>query len=489
MGKINIKENDIYQKYKDEVDKYFETKDAFREKYRLGYHLSPPIGWLNDPNGLVYHDGIYHIYYQYSAPFFVNCTWAHITTRDFLNFTYHPLAIYPEKGEGIWSGSVVYDTNNDSGFFDANGGFVSIYTRFLIENNHQQQEIGYSNDGIYYERYKGNPVIPNTENIWAFRDPKVFWYEQGNKWIAIVAGGIVRFYSSPDLINWNYESENAEIETECPDIYPLPLDHDSTNIKWVLSLGGRSYCVGDFDGHRFIPITKIIPMNVGTDFYASQTFDNIPLSDGRRIAMSWMDCWDNVNRPYQSLTIPISITLRTNKNKEMRVYQYPINELNILRGNRFYQENILIPNNEEYLCPFASKRCEIFIDATCSCSDFQIHVLKTGDESTIVGYLPASSEVYVDRGNSGIMEYTSKSPSIQLCSILRDETIRFKILVDEGSIEVFINEGEQLISMLVYPIGDAGMITCKSIGGETHINKIEIYDLRAITIEKGEFDF
>lgn len=488
MGKIKAEEFALYQKYKEEVENYFAGAGCFSEKYRLKYHLSPPVGWLNDPNGLIYKAGIYHIYYQYSAPFFENCTWAHITTSDFLHYQYHPLAIYPQKGEGIWSGSAVYDAFNTTGLFDENGGFVAIYTRFQIDNSHQRQEIGISTNGIYYERYAGNPVIPNTENIWAFRDPKVFWYEPDKKWVAIVAGGIVRFYSSPDLIHWKFESENSDIETECPDIFPLKLDQNAEEKKWVLSLCGRYYYVGDFDGHTFTPLTGKIPMNAGKDFYALQTFDNIPEADGRRIAITWMDCWDNVNRPYQSLTLPVSLTLNTNKNGEMRLFQNPIRELKQLRNSYYAQNNISVLPGTDSVFPMKSDCCEIIVDAICDCTDFQLHVLKTGEESTIIGYRPAASEIYTDRGSSGILEYTAKSPAIQSCPILPCETIHLHLFVDCGSVEIFVNGGEQAISVLTYPIGDAGEIVCRVKDGEVRIKNMEVYTLNAVSIQKAEFN-
>ena len=479
-------EKHIYSEYTKRVDEYFSSDEPFKEKYRLGYHLSPPVAWLNDPNGLVYENGTYHIYYQFSAPFFENCTWAHITTKDFIHYTYQPLAIYPEDGEGIWSGSAVFDKENVTGLFDAEGGLIAVYTRFRISDNHQRVEIASSRDGKWYTRYPLNPVIANEQNIWAFRDPKTFWYPETGKWITIVAGGIVRFYSSSDLLHWTFESECPDIDTECPDIFPLPLNGDPSNIKWVLSMAGRYYIVGEFDGHRFKPLTQKIPMNGGADCYASQTFDNTP--DGRRICISWMDCWENVNRPYQSLSLPLQLTLKSGNDEMMRLFQMPIAEMNALRTEEWTLDSVEVSSDRSFECPIRSELCEIHIEVECGSHEYheiQIKVLKTGDECTIIGFRPESSEVFVDRSHSGLKDYTAKCPEVFTCPVTPSQTICLDIWVDCGSVEVFANKDEQLISALVFPIGCDGGITVEVVGGTANIKNMSIYKLKPFALEKG----
>ena len=479
-------ENHIWEEFTSRAEAYYAGEAPFGEKYRLAYHISPPVAWLNDPNGLVYHDGVYHLYYQYSAPFFENCVWAHATTRDFLHYRYEPIALYPSEGEGMWSGSAVVDSRNVSGLFDDKGGILAFYTRFQIAESHQRVELAYSPDGMLFRRYAGNPIIGNEERIWDFRDPKTFWHEETGRWITVVAGGVVRIFSSPDLLHWTFESDCPDIQTECPDLFPLAVDGDPERQKWVLSLGGRAYIVGAFDGKRFIPESEPIPMNGGTDCYATQTFSDIPAQDGRRIAVSWMDCWDNVNRPFQSLSLPVALTLRTNPQGQVRLYQQPIAEMRGLRGEAWEAPRQTLREGERLICPLRTELCEIHVEASAACGEVRLHVLQSGEESTVIGCRPATGEVFVDRRRAGKNEYTAKCPDVFTAMVTPGESVHIEAWVDRGSVEVFFNDGEQAFAALVYPLGEEGGITLEAVGGDADIRRMEVHRLRPITWEKGD---
>ena len=282
--------------------KQTEAYDATnREKFRPQYHHSPAYGWMNDPNGMFYKDGEFHLYYQFN-PYgsqWENMTWGHSTTKDLIHWEAQPIAIEPDAIGSIFSGSCVVDKNNTSGF--GKGTIVAFYTS---AGQHQTQSMAYSTDnGKTFKKYENNPIL--TSDIPDFRDPKVFWNPEIQKWNLILAAGQeMRIYSSPNLKDWTYESSfgkeygNHDGVWECPDLMKLQV-RGTDKQKWMLicninpggPFGGSAtqYFVGEFDGHKFTCDTKPEVtkwMDYGKDHYATVTFDNAP--DGRKIAIAWM---------------------------------------------------------------------------------------------------------------------------------------------------------------------------------------------------------
>ncbi|MEI7672514.1 MAG: glycoside hydrolase family 32 protein, partial [Deltaproteobacteria bacterium] len=253
------------------------------EKFRPYLHFTPPHGWMNDPNGLVYFNGEWHLFYQYFEPTQVDgMQWGHAVSKNLLNWEHLPPAIQPDCLGQIWSGSAVVDHNNSSGLFDGRPGIVCLFTYWNPADGWQSQGLAYSQDGREFKKFPGNPVIPQLRDIPGqpddkdFRDPKVFWHEASNRWIMVVAGGKVRIFSSADLIRWRIESISEDIQTECPDLFELPVDGNPDRARWILSGGGKWYMIGDFDGRKFIPGTERLPMTYGPDCYATQTWSDAP---------------------------------------------------------------------------------------------------------------------------------------------------------------------------------------------------------------------
>ena len=292
--------------------KEMKLSDSFdkqnREKYRPVYHFTPEYGWMNDPNGMVYKDGEYHLFYQYNpyGSMWGNMHWGHATSKDLIHWEHLPIAIVPDGLGTIFSGSCVVDENNTSGF--GKGAIVAFYTS---AGRSQTQSMAYSLDnGRTFHKYSGNPVV--TSNVWDFRDPKVFWHEDTKKWVMILAvGQEMQLYSSPNLKEWTYESSFGEGQGahggvwECPDLIQLPIKGTDRK-KWVLicnlnpggPFGGSAtqYFVGKFDGHRFVNESpgKTKWMDFGRDHYATVTWSNAP--SGRTIALAWMSNWDYANQ-------------------------------------------------------------------------------------------------------------------------------------------------------------------------------------------------
>ncbi|WP_120522773.1 glycoside hydrolase family 32 protein [Arthrobacter celericrescens] len=340
-----------------------ETAPAVTTRFRPAIHFAARDTWLNDPNGLVFHNGLYHLFFQ-NNPYgsvWGNMSWGHATSRDLLHWTEHPVAIACDETEDIFSGSVVVDHGNTSGFGTADEpALVAIYTSaFKAPSEHggtQAQSLAYSTDGgMTWRKYTANPVL--TRNSANFRDPKVFRYEggQGAFWVMVAVEAQqqkVVLYRSDDLKSWDFLSDfgpaNADSgEWECPDLFPLPVDGDPDTVKWVLIVNinpgavaggsGGQYFVGQFNGARFVPdagslaapaglssiadagarsaaLQQCLWLDWGRDCYASVSFSEVP--DGRRIIIGWMNNWDYANElptaPWRSsMTLARELSLST----------------------------------------------------------------------------------------------------------------------------------------------------------------------------------
>ena len=301
--------------------KFGKSTGYYQEKYRPQFHFSPEKGWMNDPNGLVYFAGEYHLFYQYypDSTVWGPMHWGHAVSKDLIRWKHLPVALYPDSLGYIFSGSAVADTSNTSGLgTKINPPLVAIFTYHNPEseksgsNTFENQGIAFSIDkGRTWTKYHNNPVLKNP-GIKDFRDPRVIWHEQTGKWIMILAAhDRVMIYSSPDLKSWSFESQFGEKAGahggvwECPDLFPLKISGQH-QIKWVMLVsinpggpnGGSAtqYFTGEFDGHNFVPDnTDEKWIDWGPDNYAGSTWSEIPLTDGRRIFLGWMSNWQYRN--------------------------------------------------------------------------------------------------------------------------------------------------------------------------------------------------
>ncbi|UWX54578.1 glycoside hydrolase family 32 protein [Maribacter litopenaei] len=329
-----------------------EATSYYTEPYRPQYHFSPQEKWMNDPNGLVYHEGMYHLFYQYYPDDIVRgpMHWGHATSKDLIHWEHKPIALYPDEHGLIFSGSAVVDHQNTSGFgTEENPPLVAIFTYHNMdgekagEDNFQTQGIAYSLDnGDTWTKYEGNPVILN-EGIRDFRDSKVFWNELKNNWtMLLVAGDHLQIWQSKNLREWEKVSEFGKDKgahggvRECPDMFKLKVEGTDTE-KWVLLISinpgapnggsGTQYFVGDFDGTTFTTNQEDAKwVDWGRDNYAGVTYNNVP--DNERIFIGWMSNWayarDTPTEVWRSAnTIPRNLSLHEN-NGEVELYSYPI---------------------------------------------------------------------------------------------------------------------------------------------------------------------
>lgn len=485
-------------------------------RFRPAIHFTARDTWLNDPNGLVFYEGVFHLFFQ-NNPYgnvWGNMSWGHATSTDLLHWTELPVAIACDEEEDIFSGSVVVDYGNTSGFGAADApALVAIYTSaYKPRSEHagtQAQSLAYSTDaGMTWRKYEGNPVL--TRSSPNFRDPKVFRYhgDEGAYWVMVAVEAQhqkVVLYRSEDLKSWHFLSDfgpaNADTgEWECPDLFPLAVDGDNGNIKWVLIVNvnpgavaggsGGQYFIGQFDGERFIPdagslvapagltslpdlqskseaLQQCLWLDWGRDCYASVSFSNTP--GDRRIIVGWMNNWDYANElptaPWRSsMTLAREVRL-TAVNGPARLIQQPV--LTDLRtGEKLPAArdqliaDTLDLRDEAVRLPDAVSGTAQIIEAEImpgSAENVDFRLLGSGDgnNGSILRYNTTSAQLTLDRRHSGKVYFHEKFASVESAPVaLENGVLKLLIVVDQCSVEVFAQGGKTVLTDLVFPESD-----------------------------------
>ncbi len=474
--------------YAEMMEQSARKASCYKERYRPQFHFSNFEGWINDPNGLVYYDGEYHLFYQQRHPLVGGMNWGHAVSKDLVSWDILPLALLSHDRESIFSGSAVVDWNNTSGFFGGKSGLVAIYT-VNDRVDGQMQCIAYSSDkGRTWTKYAGNPVIPSFGDF-NFRDPKVFWHEQTNQWVMVVGVTPLRLYGSKDLKNWDLLSENSEISSECPDLFEMPVDGDPENRKWVLTLPGNGYYIGSFDGIHFKAETELLKLYGGREAYATQSFSDIPHEDGRRILVDWISGLQkkkNLTEPFEGfLSIPHTIKLKTFPEGPRLVHQ-PVKELEKLRNDGIHLKDIQFNGPSEVLKSVHGTALEIILEADVSNADEFCLSVREGNplqsgrtEKTIICYQPAKEELLIDASQSGYVDYFGSEKTLSVPVRLEDGFLKLHIFVDWSSVELFINDGKQYALKCILPsLESAGLSLCSK--GAVTVTKMDIYQLNSI---------
>lgn len=481
----------------------------FKEPYRPQYHYTPKENWLNDPNGLVYYDGKYHMFYQYYPldNIWGPMHWGHAISQDLLHWEECPIAFYPDQLGMIFSGSIVVDRQDTSGFFNGKEGLVALYTNALEDKENgismQQQSIQYSKDGgETWQPYAHNPVI-STPGFRDFRDPKVLWYKPLEKWIMTLAcNDHVRFYGSTDLKNWKYlssfygEQGCHDGVWECPELFSLPVDGDSDKQKWILKVdviegapaggSGGQYYIGHFDGKEFhMDAPEAVHwLDYGKDFYAAQSWYGISEQDGRCIWIAWMSNWKYANQiPTQkwrgAMTLPREVQLQTTK-KGVQLIQKPIGELKNLREKGNEWAEICLQPGQNLLENISGNTLEIKASFIINNAvEFGFKVCKSEKEETVIGYNAARKLLYVDRTQSGACDFSTEF--VQRYDVLMepiDDRIDLHIFVDASSVEVFANGGKVVLTNLIFPDSKSDSLEIFTTDGEVEIENLEVYSLK-----------
>lgn len=405
------------------------AENLYQEATRPQFHFSSRRGWNNDPNGLLYYKGEYHLYYQHN-PYgwnWGNMHWGHAVSQDLVHWTELPIALYPQMhGDWCFSGSAVIDTANTSGFKTGDEEVLVVaYT-----STGRGECIAYSNDrGRTFTEYEGNPVVTHQG-----RDPKLIWYAPDKIWVMAVYDEIeksqgIAFYTSPDLKQWTRQSR-VDGYYECPEIFELPVDGDPSNTKWVLYAADGAYALGSFNGKTFTAESGKHPFALGPCFYASQTFSDIPPADGRRIQIAWGRTGDRSMPFNQMMNFPVELTLRTTP-AGVRLFAWPVEEIESL-----YQQTIT-SSDPLFLTPERP-----FIPETQGdLLDLQLRIL-TPSHGSFGLSLFGHTLVYDAAKQTLACPHEVKIPPL-------DGVIDLRLLVDRQSIEIFANQGQVYIPLSV----------------------------------------
>ncbi len=419
--------NKIYQ-----ADVIAGQDSMYRERYRPQFHFTPRRGWNNDPNGLIFYEGEYHLFYQHN-PYekeWGNMHWGHAVSRDLVHWEELPEALYPDKLGTMFSGSAVIDYDNTSGFGKGNTpAMVAIYTADSPEK--QVQCIAYSLDkGRTWTKYAHNPVIDSKVkwNSQDTRDPKVFWYKPGKHWVLVLNerdGHSI--YTSKNLKDWNYESHVTGF-WECPELFELPVDGDKNETKWVMYGASGTYMLGSFDGKEFIPESGKYYYTTGT-IYAAQTFTNIPDADGRRIQIGWGRV-SHPGMPFNGMMLmPTELTLCQTKDG-IRLFNNPVQEINSLMGNPVQWKSLTSDQANKLLKSYDQADC-LRIKTTIKLSHATSAGLNLSGQK-IIDYDMNSNRI------NGVFYSPENMTSMELTA---------DIFIDRTSIEVFIDGGAYSHSM------------------------------------------
>ena len=468
----------------------------YKEQSRPKFHFTPYTYQMNDPNGLVYNaeTGEYHLFFQCNRPFDTGVagltgttSWGHAVSKDLVHWEELPLAVMPDDLGMAWSGSAVIDYNNTSGLFDDSTPPASRMVLFYASvggdttHGYAKESMAYSTDGgRTFIKYEGNPVVKNPESMYGggLRDPKVFWYEDetmkdGGIWVMVTVGNL-HIFTSRNLIDWKHCGrpvglDGQVFDSECPDLYPLPVDGDENNIKWVYTGGGIFYIIGHMektgeDTVMFVPETERIfalngiadqgPGNPAPETYATQTFNSEKL--GRRVSISWlrdpsMHWKDKHWNSAQS--IPMEHSLRT-VNGEVKLFSYPVAEVEALRGDVLLSlENVTVtPDTENILKDISSTCCDLV--ATIDLGDatevgFKVRMSeRKGREELVIRYDKTAGKLYVDKNKTGSGSYLGVYEPEMVT--LEGNRITLRILLDQICYDVYGNGGEVAVAGLIY---------------------------------------
>lgn len=480
-------------------------------KFRPQFHFTPKDQWMNDPNGMVFYEGEYHLFYQYHPESTVwgPMHWGHAVSQDLVHWEHLPIALAPDEHGAIFSGSVVVDKHDTSGFFGGKSGLVAIFTHHDTKPGtdltRQRQSIAYSTDrGRTWIKYANNPVLIE-EALPDFRDPKVFWFNPQQSWIMVIAAGdAIRFYKSPNLKEWTYSGEfgvgqgSHDGVWECPDLFELPVDGDTINKRWVLIVsigeeanfleGSRTqYFIGSFNGDTFVPEESPAPLlwlDHGRDNYAGVTWSDVPEQQGRRLFIGWMNNWKYANVIPTSnwrgaMTLPRELTL-TAELEGVRLLQKPIRELQAQRRSEQNWADFELSHSE--LTVTHGDLLEIIAEFEFDDElEFGLKLRASETEETIVGYSTHEQLLFIDRSRSGAVDFHGDF-ACKHSALLKAETgnIKLHIFVDRSSIEAFANDGKLVMTDQIFPLSSSTGIKLYAKDGSVKVKSLTIHTLHSI---------
>ncbi|MGY5848094.1 glycoside hydrolase family 32 protein [Salegentibacter sp. HM20] len=488
------------------------------EDFRPEFHFTPKENWMNDPNGMFYLNGTYHLFFQYypKGNVWGPMHWGHATSQDMIVWEEQEIALAPDEKGYIFSGGGIVDTENTSGFGDGTTPpVIAMFTYHDPEgekegrDDFQTQGIAYSLDqGKTFTKYEGNPVIENP-GIRDFRDPKITRDEVHDQWVMVLsADDQTLFYTSQNLKDWELASEFGRGlgahggVWECPDFIQMPVSGTQEK-KWVLiqSLNpgaynggsGTQYFVGDFDGKTFTPHKSFQDLDenhdywidFGKDNYAGVTWSNIPKEDGRHLFIGWMSNWQYATvvptETWRSaMTIPRELELKKT-GETYRITSKPVKELETYKAEAIAKENIEIKTEAEILKQAETSLSPSVIEveiAEFKEQDYIFYFKNNSGDILEFGYDAENANYYIDRSNSGITDFNEDFAAKRSVAprISENENLKFTVILDHMSIEIFFDEGETVMTEIFFPNRPFSSFTAKA-GEEFNIDKFKISQL------------
>lgn len=441
---------------------------AYKEAYRPQFHFTPKTNWTNDPNGLIHYKGEFHLFFQHN-PFGINwgnMTWGHAVSPDLVHWKQLPHAIHPDELGTIFSGSGAVDWNNTAGF--QTGDEAVLVNFYTSAGSHAPvevpftQSIAYSNDrGRSWTKYEGNPVIEHI--VGSNRDPKVIWHEPTQKWVMALYldQNDYALLGSTNLKEWTRLSNLQIPDTECPDIFELPVDGDPQNTKWVFWGAAGKYYLGSFNGTTFTPEGDALRADYGANFYAAQTWSDVPESDGRRIQIAWMNGSNPPDMPFnQQMSFPCKLTLRTTS-AGIRLHREPVAEIeNIHAYTHAWSDRQLKPG-ENLLAGLTGELFDIRAEVALN-------------DASEFGFKIRGQDI---RYNVAEQQLTFLERSGPLAS--QNGRIRLQLLVDRISIEAFGNDGELSMTSYFLPDLDNADVGIYAEGGTATLVLLKVHELKS----------
>lgn len=437
------------------------TAGMCSEAVRPQFHFTPKKNWMNDPNGLVYYKGEYHLFFQHDRDSIrpSKLYWGHAVSKDLVHWTELDVALEPDALGLIYSGSAIVDWNNDAGF--QQGSEKTICAFYTAAGDPVTQCIAYSNDrGRTFKKYEKNPIIKHI--VGGNRDPKVFWYAPGKHWVMALYldGDQYAIFNSTDLIHWTQTSTlRFPSDGECPDLFELAVDGDPKNTRWVFVSGSGRYFIGDFDGKTFTPTDGPFVADCGAHYYATQTYSDIPAADGRRIQITWMRGGEYPGMPFnQQQNFPCECTLKSFPDG-IRMCRMPVKEIEKLRTDELKWRDVTVSPNENLLSGVEGELFDIELE------------LEPKDAAEF-GFQLSGQDVRYTVGNQKLtcLGREAEVP-------LRGGRLGLRILVDRNSVEVYADVGRTVFSSCFVP-GDSKGLEFYSRGGRTRVVSMNAWQLR-----------
>ncbi len=444
----------------------------YKETYRPQYHFSAKEGWINDPNGLVFYKGEYHLFFQHN-PFGTdhgNMTWGHAISKDLVHWEQLENKLLPDEMGTMFSGSAVVDWNNTTGFQTGDEKvLVAIYTAAggtspESEGQPFTQCLAYSNDrGRSWTKYQGNPVLENLAK--GNRDPKVFWHKATQRWIMTLfmkEDCHFAFFSSPDLKTWRHlQDMETEGTRECPDFFEIAIDGDTANKKWVWTGANGCYFIGSFDGYSFTPESELLTADWGNNFYAVQTYSDIPEEDGRRIQIAWM--WRKEGQypdmPFNhQMNFPNELLLKTSS-RGIRLVRQPIKEIEGLYNKTHSFNNLSLEPSQNPLANIDTDLIDMSFELELgTASGFTLNI-----RGTEISYNAKTKEL----------------SCLDKIAVLgrANNYVQLRLLLDRTSIELFVNEGETCMSFCFLHEGSELSMTVPD--GKAQLRVLVVHELNS----------